>query len=154
MKRSLRRSCPLWRIPWTPIHSEYRHEAEGSNTGGQTPILRYGSEKSQVRMRVGVMDEPPRCWGRRTGVGRVIWHHYCVNVLEIRVVQIDQVCHEFCFEYVDSLSMFRQEIHHWMEDIEVVCRRKMTWKHLLPTYELKNTGRYLKNCQKTEMTFR
>jgi hypothetical protein len=45
-------------------HSQRRrHEAENSNTGGQTRILKYGSVKLQVKMRAGMMDESRRCWG-------------------------------------------------------------------------------------------
>jgi len=50
------------------------------------------------------MDEPPVGVGLgvglgRTSVGRVIWHHYCVNILKIRSVQIDQFYYEFYFDY-------------------------------------------------------
>lgn len=38
---------------------ENQHGATCCDVRGQTPILKYGNEKLQVKMRVRVMDEPP-----------------------------------------------------------------------------------------------
>lgn len=117
------RQCyPLWRIRGTPIEWGYRYGVRESDSGEQTPILKYGSEKSQVKTQVRVMDDPP--W-RVGGPNRCrpcyltpqlcqrSENSFCTNKASLQ---------EFCFEYVDSMSMFLVEIHHWIQDVSFLSR--------------------------------
>jgi hypothetical protein len=119
-----RQCCLLWRIPRTPIHWEYRHGGKDGDSWEQTPILKYGCEKLQVKTRVRVMDEPPRRVGGPNRCRPCYLTPLLCQLSENSFCTNKPSLDEFCFEYVDSLSMFLREIHHWIQDIEDFMSRK------------------------------